>query len=236
MGVEESNSGTMVAEKGQQSPDSKAKTPEEASKVSPEEEPKIYTQKQADALVHAVKSESGREKASLEKQVTELTGKLKAKDDEISDVNEEIKKLEDRVDGLTKDDPEKFEAVKELRAAREERRQLKTDRRTLEDEKTTHAEQVKVANETMREINIWEISSEFQDADPVKLKGLCDSVGVNSVEQIRQVAETIWAKKEGTPEPKAEAPKVYSGESEGGTQKTYDDTLKARYPSMFPKK
>jgi len=64
--VTESNKGTMAEAEGSSAPEAEVKTPEPASTVSPKEETEkveekpIYTKSQADALIHAAKSEAGR--------------------------------------------------------------------------------------------------------------------------------------------------------------------------------
>lgn len=45
----------------------------------------------------------------------------------------------------------------------------------LEADKQANQERVKLADDTLREISIWEIAAEYESGDPVKLKDLCDT-------------------------------------------------------------
>lgn len=213
----------------------KDKNPDGTSKVSSENTPK-YTETELKAAVHAVRSETGREKKSLEAERDGYKTKLEAKESELSDNTAEIDKLQAKFDALSEGDPDKFDVAKELKAVREERRQLKADRHALEVEKTAHGEQVKLATDTLMEMAIWEIASEYETGDPVKLKDLCDTFTATSEEQIRKVADTLWTKKPTEPVTPEVPPVIpYSGKTEGGGQLTEQDKLDRRYPTMKKK-
>jgi len=231
LGVTDTKLGTMpkADEQAIASLTDKGKTPTVAE-VSPEA-PKLYTQKDVDAFVHTIKSEAGREKKALETEVVSLKKQVQSKEDELTDNASEIEKLQEKIDNLASDDPNRFNAVKELKAAQEERRQLKADRRALEVEKETHGEAVKLAQDTLREISIWEMSAEYENGDPVRLKDLCDTFEAKSEEQIRKVADTLWTKKAAEPiEPSLLHP--FKSETVGGGEKTEQQRLKERYPTM----
>jgi len=214
----EPKTGIMTEEKGQAkvSPETEVETPEQ-SEVSPEEqEPKIYTQKQADALVHAAKSEGGRKVKAAEIERDSYKSKLEVKESELADNATEIESLQAKFDDMAKEDPAKFDVAKELKSLREERKKLKADQTALATERQTYGEEVRVAKDTMREIRVWEIAAEYEGGDPVVLKNLCDTFEANTEEQIRKAADTIWTKP-AEKETKLKAPKPYSGKSEGGT-------------------
>lgn len=119
-----------------------------------------------------------------------------SKDNEIEDVRADIKIVEERLKDISSDDPNKFDLVQRERELKQEDRRLKAERLVLDTDKQAQAETVKLAGDTLREVNIWNIASEFKDSDPARLKDLCNTLEVQSEEQIRKVAETIWAKKE----------------------------------------
>ena len=127
--------------------------------------------------------------------ITKERDTLKSQLGTVQDNAAELEKLQEKFDAMASDDPDKFDVAKELKAAREDRKQLKLDRAVLEEERTTHGEQVKLAFDTLREIDIWNIAAEYETGDPVKLKDLCDTFSTTSQEQIRKVANTLWAKK-----------------------------------------
>lgn len=193
-----------------------------AGQVSSDEANKpIYSQKQLDTLLHSTKSEWGRKVTEAERQRDDFKAQVLAKSNEIEDVQAELKAVEQRIKDLSSDDPKKFDLLEQERLLREERRKLKAEKQTLEAEKQTHSERIKVANETMREIHIWNISAEYDNADPVKLKALCDSFEANSEEQIRNAADALWTKKttnaKSLQSEATETPKPYSGQSSGGS-------------------
>ncbi len=219
-GVAESMTGTMPETKGRETstPEVKGRTPEPASKVSlTEEAPKLYTQKDLDAFVHAVKSEAGRDKSQLQTEVASLKSQIQNKDNELSDNDSEIEKLQAKFDDLASGDPTRFDAAKELKAAREERKQLKAERSVLATKEQTYGEVVKLAHDTLREISIWELAAEYENGDPVKLKELCATLEAKSDEQIRKAADILWTKKTTEPSvPATPGVKPYSGKTEGG--------------------
>jgi len=95
---------------------------------------------------------------------------------------------------------------------------------------------------------IKRIADEFDGADIAKLTALCEATNIFSEEQIRLSAASIWTKKfmapvsvpAGLPAAAPAAvptqPPAYSGVTNGGQgEKTYQEKLDARYPSMVKK-
>lgn len=134
--VTETKAGTIPKAEGNNSPEAEGKTPSDASKVSSESTPK-YTEAELKAAVHAAKSEAGREKQTLELERDGFKTKLEAKEEELVGNTAELEKLQTKLEDMSSDDPDRYDVVKELKAAREERKQLKADRQALEAEKTT---------------------------------------------------------------------------------------------------
>ncbi len=235
-GVTETKPGNMpkAGEQAVASSTDKGKIPG-AAEVSPEA-PKSYSQEEVEKLLHTFKSESGREKKELEVRVTTLEKQLTSKTDELTENTAEIEKLEARIDDLSKDDPERITANRELKIAKEERKQLKADREALEGERATHAESIKIAYDTLREISVWTIAEEYDNGDAVKLKDLCDTFEIKSEEQIRKAADKLWTKKTIEPaKPSAPPLKLFSGVTQGGGPQTDEERLKSRYPKMVGK-
>jgi len=140
--------------------------------------------------------DAGRERKDMEVERDTVKSQLTAKETELADVVDEREKLQSEITDLTSDDPKKFDIIKKDRDLRERERKLKTDTHALEADKKANADRVKLANDTLREVSIWEISAKYEGSEPVKLKELCDSFGATSEEQITKVADTLWAKKE----------------------------------------
>ena len=241
MAVEESGKGIALETKGQSeiTPKVEDVTPDPASTVSPKEEEKIYSQKQLDDLTHMQNSEAGRQRKAIEDERDQFKTKSESLETDVSDIQAERDKLQNDINELSSDDPKKFDLIKRDKELRDAQRTLKKATDDLASNEKANAERVKVANDTLLEISIWEIATEYQTGDPVKLKNLCSTFGATSEEQIRQVADTLWVKetkpaKEGTPEGKTKLV-LDTGKSRGGGLLTEEDRLAARYPTMAKK-
>lgn len=223
-------------------------TPEDASKVSSEgkkvEEKPIYTQNQADELIHAAKSESGRLQKDAEIERDGFKTKAEKAESEFEDIQVERNKLQADIENLTSGDPAKFDLIKRDKELREAQHVLKTATADLATEKKASDERVKTANDTLLEIAIWEVATDFKGGDPVRLKNLCASLGVTDEAKLREVAGNIWEKAEAkAPEKKAEGEdgeakeklNLDSGESKGGGKMTEQEAMDALYPSMAKK-
>jgi hypothetical protein len=241
LGVEESQLGTMTKEEEQAkaASEAKVKTPKEASKVSPDEDLKIFTQKQADALadakVHAVQSEAGRQVKEIGQERDALKSQIQTKDAELLSNADDIKSLEEKLDDMSKDDPARFDAVKELKAARDERRQLKTKLTSLDDRETNLGEREKKVNSFELEVLIESIADEYEDGDATKLKTAVSVFENPTDEQIRTIANIFWEKKAGGEGKKPKSLKPYSGKSEGGSGSLEGLSRKQLYTKAYSK-
>ena len=217
MTVEEKDKGTMPKVEGQATvaPPADGKTPEVLSKVS-SETPQMVPQKEVDDQLHSLRSEMGREnKSALDTIIKErdsLKSQLGTADTQTQGYKSEIDTLNRQVSDLTSDDPKRFDIVTRDKDLRERDREHNTNVQTLEVDKKAHAEEVKVDHETAREVISWKIAAEYDGGDAIKLKGLCERSNASSEEQIREVADILWAKKQ------TETPGVipYSGQTDGG--------------------
>ena len=220
-GVKERKSGTMSeAEKlAQATSKEKGKTPEETTTVSPEEETPIYTQKQADALIHAARSEWGRQAKPIEEERDKLKSQIKTKETELEDIQAERETLNKQIEDLASDDPKKFDYIKRDRELRERERNTKNKISTLDDREAKLSEREKRVNSFEREVLIETIADEYEDGDSEKLKNAISGFENPTEEQIRTIADIFWKKKEEEEEKgkKPKAPKPYSGKSEGGS-------------------
>jgi len=226
-GVKESTVGTMPEVDGRKSisPETEGKIPAEVSKVSPEPS-KSYSEAELLAAVHAATSQLGRGMKELETENAALKRQVTLKEQELVENKTDVENLQSKLDAMSSDDPARYDVVKELKGAREERARLRADRSALEEEKLTHADTVKVAQDTLREISIWEIAAEYQGGDPVKLKNLCDIFKASSQDQIRSAADGLWTKKYQTPQPQAPPVVPYSGYTNGGKSQTDSEIIR----------
>ena len=217
--------------KGQPSPS------KESSPSTPT--PKVFSEEQVDKLIADRHSTLDKRVIALEKDLDRAQATVEKKESELATITQDKAKLRIELDELAQDDPDKQKVLKklatldELEKATEAKNQtLKADREALEADKQTHQEEIKLASDTLREISIWEIASEYEGGDPVKLKELCDKFAVSSKEQIKVAADTIWAKK-----PKDGTPPITTDSSlpGGGGEKTEQQKLDDRYPTMKKK-
>jgi len=168
------------------------KAPVGSEGTTPKVEPQTYTQDQLSAAVQNALIKAGRDAKSFElkgQSLTEREAKVKAWEEQ-----QERAQLE-----AIKNNPEALDLHKQRKTLREERA-------TLEKEKLEHAEEIRIARETKREIAIWEIAQKH-NADPVKLKEL----NVEDMGQLEKIAEAL-----GKPqEPKEPSQHIDSGLTTG---------------------
>jgi len=233
--VTEITEGTKSEAEGIGNPEAEGGTPEGESKVSSGD--KIYTQAQVDLFIQSAKSEAGRKVKELEDENTTLKSQLTDKDSQLSIVQTDIEEIQKELNEMAKDDPDKKAYTEKLRALKDTERQLRAERATLDAEKKTIAEQKKNAQEGNRKLTIWEVANEYQDGDMAKLQTLCDNLGIDSREQIKIVADTLgWTPNPTETKDGKQTMKVLSGGGGGGQkEKTEQEKLKERYPSMFSK-
>jgi len=220
MTVAEAKTGNIPQAGGTQHPSVPGKIPGEGKQVS-SEETKMYTQKEVDALVHGAKSQAGRATQEIEVERDTLKSQVLRNERDLEEIQSERESLHKEIEELTSDDPKKFDVVKKDRELRERERIIRADAQELEKQKALHEGTVREAQQTMREIMLWEIALEYTEGDPVKLKALCDSSGATSEEKIREIPVILgWSLKAGknptTPKSATQPLKPYSGYTEGG--------------------
>jgi len=223
-GVKETPPGTMPEAEGRKgiSPDEgrkeisspeEGKTPEKEKTVSPEspeEEPLLYSQKQSDALILAAKSEDGRKSAERERELTTLKEQILSRENELEDVQAEIKTLEEQINDLTSGDPKKFDLVKMGRDLRERERGLKSKISNFESKETSFLEREKRVNSFELDILIETVAEKYEDGDSGRLKKAIGVFENPTEEQVGTIAEILFSTKAKV------SPKTYSGKTDGG--------------------
>jgi superfamily II RNA helicase len=106
--------------------------------------PKTYTEEEVKVLTEKVRSdtlaEAGRKYKPVEDENATLKSQLANNQALIKDTEAKIVKLQQEIEDLAEDDPDKKRLIKRLADLDETERKLKADRTALEIEKTTHAE------------------------------------------------------------------------------------------------
>lgn len=200
------------------------KTETTQAKVEPAPTAKTYSQEDYDKAVNEGNMWKGRvkETESIQKELTNLKAQLE-------DITAEREKLKIQIDELSQDDPDKMSLVKKDRQLSDMERQLKADRKAHDEEWAGKQETMKLADDTLREIAIFEIASTYEGGDPEKLKSLCDIAVANTDDQYRKIAETLWAKATPTT-PTVPAMTIDSGKTAGDTSKISRQSLAAYSP------
>lgn len=195
------------------------------------QEPKLIPETEIETRVQKLVSDrlaqAGREAKSLEATKAELA----KREQEIADW--QAKKDEDERKAI-EGNPELLDVYQQKKKLRDEQAAHKKERLEFEKEKLEHQIEIESAREVKKEIDIFDITQEYEGGDAMKLKTLCELSKVTAKDDIRKVADTIWTKKQ-TSSSQADATKQKrdSGMTIGGTgEKTYEQSLKERYPSM----
>lgn len=238
MGVGESQSGTMLEAEGRKdispseegrkdiSPVEKGKTPDEASKVSPEQEPLVYTQAQAEVLMHAAKSEAGRELTDVRTERDNLKGRIETAEKQISDMEAERESLQSQIEDLSSNDPAKFDLIKRDKDLRDKIRQHEANVKALGDREKAISEREKEHAAFKFDVDIETVVDEYEDGDSTRLRNALRLFENPTEEQIRSVADSLFGQKAESseseskgaePPPTKPVKKPDSGKSRGGS-------------------
>lgn len=134
-------------------------------------------------VVEAITSERDTLKSGLAERQTTLESSQSERDT-----------LKTQLDNLTKDAPEKFDLVTRDNELRAQEKKIKDDLKTLTTEQGTHAEKLKLADDVTREITVIAVATDYKDSNMAKLSDLCNQLNLNTEEQIRKVADSLWEK------------------------------------------
>lgn len=176
-------------------------------KGTSEPKPETYTKETQAKAVSDALATAGREAKSLETRGKDLNAREEAIKAERAKITQWQKERDDVELESVRDDPEKLSLFQKTQALREKGEQLESDRATLEKDKLEHSARIQVAEQTEREIAIWEIAKEY-GVDPMALKEL----NITDVEQLKRVAKAMGT---GKAPPKAPITPD-SGMTEGG--------------------
>jgi len=234
MAVTETATGTMLETEGISTPEVKGKTPATEGKVSPEDEAK-YSQKQLDRLLQQATSEAGRLRKEVELERDTLKSQIMTKESAIGDIQSERDSLQTQIEGLTENDPKKFDLVKKDRELRERERKHKDNLRALEEKEAKINVRAEKADAFELEVLMESIADEYEDGDKDRLVKMCATAGAKTEETIRQIADILWSK---TTAKKAPLKKVAGSTRGGGTESLEDlmeqaKNLKGKTPAQI---
>uniref|UniRef100_A0A6M3J4Z0 Scaffolding protein n=1 Tax=viral metagenome TaxID=1070528 RepID=A0A6M3J4Z0_9ZZZZ len=191
---------------------------------------RTYTQAEHEKEISDAFSKEGMKRKAVEKLLSEerktketLVSQLASKDMEIESIQSKISNLENEIDEMSRDDPDRQRYVKKYRELLILDEKLKVERGQIDTEKGAWAEDLKVVKEVKRNTLMGEVAGEYEDGDTERLKEICDSLEIpDNADKIRLIAETLWKKidtndKEETKEP----PYADSGINKGGSGESF---------------
>jgi hypothetical protein len=226
MGETDTNTQGTPQTTGQSSGDDKGSTSTQ--------EPETYTKEQFQKKLSDELAAAGRDAKSLAQKEAALKSKEEAFKETESKIAEWEKAREAEDLEKARDNPELLNAFQMKKQLREEKAKLAEERAQFLADKTAHEELINNSKELQREIAIWEIAGD--KIDPAKLKELCNKLGAQTEEQIKAIAENLLPV--ATPstgesgDGKKPPLKVDSGVTVGAGEKSEEQRLKERYPTM----
>jgi len=211
--------GTMPDSEGAKTPSDKGGTPETERGVSSDKgEQPLYTQSQADALIHAVRSDWGRKLKDIEVERDNLKTQVGTVQSSLDEIQSERDNLQQQIEDLSSNDPQKYDLVKKDKDLRDKQRQLKGRISELDDRETKLGEREGKVSSFEREVLVESIADEYEDGDSAKLKKAVEAFDKPTEEQIRTMAGIIFSGKTAGGETAAKKPlKADSGKSRGGS-------------------
>ncbi len=238
--VTETETGTIpgtVEQAAQVASAAKGKTPGTEKQVSPEDKPTI-SQNQVNLLLQQATSEAGRLRKIAEDERDTFKTQIQTKESDIGSIRAERDSLQEKIEGLTENDPKKFDLVRQDRELREKQRLYETNLHNLEERETKVNERVGKAETFEAEVLMETIADEYEDKDdPTKgdkaqLIKMCTTAGAKTDETIRQVADILWGKaKAPTAEKKTPLKKV-TGNTLGGGTESLEDLLQVNVKKL----
>ena len=229
MTVTENASGTTLDDKGQAkaTPETKGETPSVASKVS-SEQPKTYTKESEETAVkdavHQALSAAGR----VSTDTAEAERILNAAKQTQADTEAEQKRQQDERDAADREavkaDPEALKSLETQIRQRDEKAKLASGKAELATEKATHDAKVASDLEQIRVFNRTQQAAEVSAATGVSLDIILKHAKDDSREAMEAVANDFKGAKPPLP--------TDDGRTIGGAEKTEEEKLKARYPTM----
>jgi hypothetical protein len=208
-----------------------AKTPKET-----------YTRAEYLKEISDLKAEQGRKLAELTRQAESSKTQLGVKDTELKESYQRMVGLEDRLDELERqglsDSPEGVKLFQEKQELRKTQRKLQQERADLDKDKLQHAGDIKAVREHQWEETVWEIAHRYNIES-----NILEELNLTTAEQVEAAAKAIAGAKtvpgQDTEDREAggvtSALKTDSAKGKGGGEKSEEQRLKERYPTMFRK-
>jgi uncharacterized phage infection (PIP) family protein YhgE len=147
---------------------------------------KLYTEQEYKQGISNALAEAGRKHKPVADELATVKSQLATMTSQLDDLSAEKTTLEESIEELAKDDPERKNLVQKLKDLNAQERKLKAERLQIDSEKQE-------VTKWKRQTTLGEIAGEFQDGDTEELEKACDDLGIGSEpERIRAVAALKW--------------------------------------------
>jgi len=170
---------------------------EDKGSTSKENEPETLTREQANKEISDKLAAAGRTAKQLEAKTQAIEAEKQALQAREEKIAQKEKEAEDKelAGAETDEDKAKIKAKFDIKAAN---RELATKVSAFEKEKAEHAAELEAAQNTKREILIWDIAKEAK-IDPSDLKDTVNELGLTTQEQIKAAAKRLKPAGDKTP-------------------------------------
>ena len=195
--------------------------------------PETLTREAAQKLVSDALAKQGRELKAAKTEAESYKTAHSKLESELNETKEKMNEIQRRIDEAeeeeAKNSPESLRLYQRQRQLREDEAKLKEGKRQLEKERQEHTAELTEAREGKMEMAIISMAVEHH-IDIGKLKEKCQRFNLTTEEQISEMAETLAEQAQTGGDSKKKIPQGDSGRTIGGGT---EDSLKARYPSMY---
>jgi len=152
-------------------------------------EPQTFTKEQVEKEISDRLATAGRTAKQLEEKAKAFEAREQALRDREEKIVQKEKEAEEKelAGAETDDDRMRIKAKYSLKA---ENRKLVDERAAFEKERAAHADELRVANDTKKEILIWDIAREAK-VDAIYLKDVIEEFNLTTEEQFKAIAKRL---------------------------------------------
>lgn len=184
----------MDGPENQKDPSGTAQDTSGGTKETSGGEPETLTREEAQKQTSDALAAAGRDAKSLDVRGKSLDAREEALKAEQAKITQWQTERDEAEEESLKDDPEGLKFLRKKQALATKEKKFSDDRATLERDEAEHKARLDAAEETEREIVIWEIAQKL-GIDASKLKELSTDLNLQTKEQIERAAKEMAAGK-----------------------------------------
>jgi len=194
------------------------------------------TRAEVEKLISDERAKAGRELKAARAEAESYKTAHSKLENELTQTREQMSEIQRRIDEAEEEEakgsPDSMRLYQRQKQLRDSEAKLKDQQRQLEKERQEHIAELSAAKEAKAEMAIVSAAVEHH-VDIGKLKEKVQKLGLTTEEQISEMAETLDGQAQPDGDGRKKIPQGDSGRTIGGG--TEEDSLKARYPTMYPK-